>query len=155
MFGVNERVDQRFRIAVGCGCAPFFDDAVEQAIDVVTGVLCSGPKRERKRMWCLAQRGLPCVLHGGFNALADFISACTQIIAEQHTDRDTSDQFAMKLVEIHFALMLGTHRFVNEAVGLVDDHLDGCAIRPRAERARRAFERPVPASSGRMPGRAR
>ncbi|HEX9052236.1 MAG TPA: DNA-3-methyladenine glycosylase I [Anaeromyxobacter sp.] len=30
-----------------------------------------------------------------------------------------------------------------QAVGIVDDHLDGCAIRPRAERARRAFERPV------------
>ncbi|HET8542706.1 MAG TPA: DNA-3-methyladenine glycosylase I [Anaeromyxobacter sp.] len=29
-----------------------------------------------------------------------------------------------------------------QAVGIVDDHLDGCAIRPRAERARRAFERP-------------
>lgn len=29
-----------------------------------------------------------------------------------------------------------------QAVGLVDDHLDGCAARPRAERARRAFERP-------------
>jgi DNA-3-methyladenine glycosylase I len=30
-----------------------------------------------------------------------------------------------------------------QAVGLVDDHLDGCAVRPRAERARRAFERPA------------
>jgi DNA-3-methyladenine glycosylase I len=29
-----------------------------------------------------------------------------------------------------------------QAVGIVDDHLDGCAIRPRAERARRAFARP-------------
>jgi len=29
-----------------------------------------------------------------------------------------------------------------QAVGIVDDHLDGCTIRPRAERARRAFERP-------------
>lgn len=29
-----------------------------------------------------------------------------------------------------------------QAVGLVDDHLDGCALRPRAERARRAFVRP-------------
>jgi DNA-3-methyladenine glycosylase I len=29
-----------------------------------------------------------------------------------------------------------------QAVGIVDDHLDGCAIRPRAEKARRAFERP-------------
>jgi DNA-3-methyladenine glycosylase I len=29
-----------------------------------------------------------------------------------------------------------------QAVGLVDDHLDGCVIRRRAERARRAFERP-------------
>jgi DNA-3-methyladenine glycosylase I len=29
-----------------------------------------------------------------------------------------------------------------QAVGIVDDHLDGCAIRPRAERARRAFGRP-------------
>ncbi len=29
-----------------------------------------------------------------------------------------------------------------QAVGLVDDHLHGCAVRPAAERARRAFERP-------------
>ncbi len=29
-----------------------------------------------------------------------------------------------------------------QAVGLVDDHLEGCAARPRVERARRAFERP-------------
>ena len=29
-----------------------------------------------------------------------------------------------------------------QAVGIVDDHLDGCAIRRRAERARRAFARP-------------
>jgi DNA-3-methyladenine glycosylase I len=29
-----------------------------------------------------------------------------------------------------------------QAVGIVDDHLDGCAFRARAERARRAFERP-------------
>ena len=29
-----------------------------------------------------------------------------------------------------------------QAVGIVDDHLDGCAIRPRVERARRAFARP-------------
>jgi DNA-3-methyladenine glycosylase I len=29
-----------------------------------------------------------------------------------------------------------------QAVGIVDDHLHGCAIRPRAEKARRAFERP-------------
>ncbi len=29
-----------------------------------------------------------------------------------------------------------------QAVGIVDDHLDGCAIRPRAEKARRAFPRP-------------
>jgi DNA-3-methyladenine glycosylase I len=32
-----------------------------------------------------------------------------------------------------------------QAVGIVNDHLDGCALRPRAERARRAFERPLPA----------
>lgn len=39
-----------------------------------------------------------------------------------------------------------------QAVGIVDDHLEGCAARPRAERARRAFERPRP----RLPaGRAR
>ncbi len=30
-----------------------------------------------------------------------------------------------------------------QAVGLVDDHLHGCAVRPRAERARRAFRRPA------------
>lgn len=30
-----------------------------------------------------------------------------------------------------------------QAVGLVDDHLQGCAVRPRVERARRAFERPA------------
>jgi DNA-3-methyladenine glycosylase I len=29
-----------------------------------------------------------------------------------------------------------------QAVGIVDDHVDGCVIRPRAERARRGFERP-------------
>ncbi len=34
-----------------------------------------------------------------------------------------------------------TYAFM-QAVGIVDDHLDGCAIRPRGERARRAFERP-------------
>ncbi len=33
------------------------------------------------------------------------------------------------------------HAFM-QAVGIVNDHLDGCAFRPRAERARRAFERP-------------
>jgi DNA-3-methyladenine glycosylase I len=32
-----------------------------------------------------------------------------------------------------------------QAVGMVNDHLDGCAFRARAERARRAFARPVPA----------
>jgi DNA-3-methyladenine glycosylase I len=30
-----------------------------------------------------------------------------------------------------------------QAVGLVDDHLDGCVARARVERARRAFARPV------------
>jgi DNA-3-methyladenine glycosylase I len=35
-----------------------------------------------------------------------------------------------------------------QAVGIVDDHVDGCAIRPRAERARRAFERPVDRQAG-------
>jgi DNA-3-methyladenine glycosylase I len=30
-----------------------------------------------------------------------------------------------------------------QAVGIVNDHLDGCAFRARAERARRAFERPL------------
>jgi DNA-3-methyladenine glycosylase I len=29
-----------------------------------------------------------------------------------------------------------------QAVGIVDDHLDGCALRPRVEQARRAFARP-------------
>jgi DNA-3-methyladenine glycosylase I len=29
-----------------------------------------------------------------------------------------------------------------QAVGIVNDHLDGCAFRARSERARRAFERP-------------
>jgi DNA-3-methyladenine glycosylase I len=29
-----------------------------------------------------------------------------------------------------------------QSVGIVDDHLDGCAVRPRAERARRVFRRP-------------
>ena len=29
-----------------------------------------------------------------------------------------------------------------QSVGIVDDHLDGCAFRARAERARRSFERP-------------
>ena len=38
-----------------------------------------------------------------------------------------------------------------QAVGIVDDHVDGCALRPRAERARRAFERPVVAPRGRGP----
>lgn len=33
-----------------------------------------------------------------------------------------------------------------QAVGIVNDHLDGCAFRARAERARRGFERPVPPS---------
>jgi DNA-3-methyladenine glycosylase I len=31
-----------------------------------------------------------------------------------------------------------------QAVGMVNDHLDGCAFRARAERARRAFARPAP-----------
>ena len=31
-----------------------------------------------------------------------------------------------------------------QAVGVVNDHLDGCAVRAAAERARRAFERPRP-----------
>lgn len=30
-----------------------------------------------------------------------------------------------------------------QAVGIVNDHLDGCAFRGRAERARRGFERPL------------
>lgn len=30
-----------------------------------------------------------------------------------------------------------------QAVGMVNDHFDGCVIRPRAERVRRAFPRPV------------
>jgi DNA-3-methyladenine glycosylase I len=35
-----------------------------------------------------------------------------------------------------------------QAVGIVDDHLDGCAHRPAAERARRAFARPRPTTVG-------
>ena len=35
-----------------------------------------------------------------------------------------------------------------QAVGIVNDHLEGCAFRARAERARRAFVRPVPSSAG-------
>jgi DNA-3-methyladenine glycosylase I len=35
-----------------------------------------------------------------------------------------------------------------QAVGIVDDHLDGCAVRAHAERVRRAFERPGPAAGG-------
>jgi DNA-3-methyladenine glycosylase I len=31
-----------------------------------------------------------------------------------------------------------------QAVGIVDDHLDGCVIRPAAERARRSFAPPAP-----------
>ncbi len=30
-----------------------------------------------------------------------------------------------------------------QAMGLVNDHLEGCAVRPRAERARRTFRRPA------------
>ena len=30
-----------------------------------------------------------------------------------------------------------------QAMGLVDDHVEGCIIRPKAERARRSFERPA------------
>jgi DNA-3-methyladenine glycosylase I len=29
-----------------------------------------------------------------------------------------------------------------QAMGLVDDHLDGCAVRDQVERARRRFRRP-------------
>ena len=36
-----------------------------------------------------------------------------------------------------------------QSVGIVDDHVDGCAIRPRAERARRGFARPAPPAVGR------
>jgi DNA-3-methyladenine glycosylase I len=36
-----------------------------------------------------------------------------------------------------------------QAVGIVNDHLDGCAFRARAERARRAFARPVPSGPAR------
>ena len=36
-----------------------------------------------------------------------------------------------------------------QAVGIVNDHLDGCAFRARAERARRAFARPVKSGSAR------
>jgi DNA-3-methyladenine glycosylase I len=35
-----------------------------------------------------------------------------------------------------------------QAVGLVNDHLDGCAARPRAERARAAFRRPGAQAGG-------
>jgi len=35
-----------------------------------------------------------------------------------------------------------------QAVGIVDDHLDGCVIRPRAERARRGVARPAPPMVG-------
>jgi DNA-3-methyladenine glycosylase I len=42
-----------------------------------------------------------------------------------------------------------------QAMGLVNDHVEGCAFRPRAERARRAFRRPTPRradlSTGRQP----
>ena len=31
-----------------------------------------------------------------------------------------------------------------QAMGLVNDHVEGCFVRPRAERARRAWKRPVP-----------
>lgn len=33
------------------------------------------------------------------------------------------------------------HAFL-QAMGLINDHAEGCAVRPKAERARRAFERP-------------
>jgi DNA-3-methyladenine glycosylase I len=33
-----------------------------------------------------------------------------------------------------------------QAVGIVNDHLDGCAFRARAERARRVFDRPIGSS---------
>jgi DNA-3-methyladenine glycosylase I len=36
-----------------------------------------------------------------------------------------------------------------QAVGIVNDHVDGCAFRVRAERARRAFARPVTSGSAR------
>ena len=36
-----------------------------------------------------------------------------------------------------------------QAVGIVNDHLDGCAFRARAERGRRAFTRPVRSGSAR------
>ncbi len=39
------------------------------------------------------------------------------------------------------------------AVGIVNDHLDGCAVRGRVERARRAFERPT--GAGRTGGGSR
>jgi DNA-3-methyladenine glycosylase I len=32
-----------------------------------------------------------------------------------------------------------------QSVGIVNDHLDGCSSRGPAERARRAFARPIPA----------
>jgi DNA-3-methyladenine glycosylase I len=39
-----------------------------------------------------------------------------------------------------------------QAMGLVDDHLDGCAVRKRVERARRAFERPRTGEAGAVRG---
>jgi DNA-3-methyladenine glycosylase I len=35
-----------------------------------------------------------------------------------------------------------------QAMGLVNDHLEGCCVRPRVERARAAFRRPPPTASG-------
>jgi DNA-3-methyladenine glycosylase I len=39
------------------------------------------------------------------------------------------------------------HSFM-EAMGLVDDHLEGCAMRPGVEEQRRSFQRPVPRTGG-------
>jgi DNA-3-methyladenine glycosylase I len=37
-----------------------------------------------------------------------------------------------------------------QAMGIVDDHLEGCCVRPRAERARAAFRRPGGGSTSRV-----
>jgi DNA-3-methyladenine glycosylase I len=39
-----------------------------------------------------------------------------------------------------------------QAMGLVDDHLEGCCVRPAAERARKRFERPVSTADSPMRG---
>jgi DNA-3-methyladenine glycosylase I len=65
----------------------------------------------------------------------------TALAAEAHTEQSRTLARDLKRRGWRFVGPTTVYAFM-QAMGLVDDHLDGCGIRPAAERARAGFVRP-------------